>query len=206
MSRAVGAKCRLCRRAKERLYLKGDKCASSKCPVAKRPFPPGQHGKLPLRSSEYSLRLREKQKAKQIYGLTERQFKKYFEEASRRTGATGGNLLMLLEERLDNVIYRLGFMPSRAASRQLVLHGHITINGKKVNIPSYLVRAGDVISVKEKSAEKIKKDLEAETGKSVPSWLSLAAGKAEGSVLRGPKREDIDTLIEEHLIVEFYSR
>lgn len=206
MARATGAKCRLCRRAGEKLYLKGPKCASAKCPATKRPFAPGQHGKAPLRISEYNLRLREKQKAKQIYSLSERQFKKYFAEADMAKGATGSNLLSFLERRLDNGVFRLKFAASRNDARQLVRHGHVRVNGKKVNIPSYRVRKDDTITVSEKALPRMKKFLDGAAESKVPGWLSLDAGRVEGKVVRLPEREDVDTLIEEHLIVEFYSR
>lgn len=208
MGRRTGASCKLCRRAKEKLYLKGEKCFSAKCPISRRPYAPGEHGKLPsrMRISEYGLRLRMKQNAKQIYGLLERQFEKYFEQAERGKGVTGSNLLILLERRLDNVVYRLGFGGSRAEARQLVRHGHIMVNGKKVNIPSYRVKAGETISVKEKSRDQIKKVLEANPEKKPTAWLTLDSDEIEGKILRIPQRDEIDTLIEEHLIVEFYSR
>ena len=206
MGRYTEASCKLCRRAKEKLYLKGEKCFSAKCPVSKRPYAPGEHGKKPSRISEYGLRLRMKQNAKRIYGLLERQFENYFVRAERGKGVTGSNLLILLERRLDNVVYRLGFGDSRAEARQLVRHGHIMVNGKKVNIPSYRVKAGETISVKEKTRDRIKKVLEANPEKKPPAWLSVDPDKVEGKILRIPQRDEIDTLIEEHLIVEFYSR
>jgi len=206
MSRATGPKCRLCRRAGEKLYLKGDKCASAKCPVNKRPFPPGQHGKAPIRISEYNLRLREKQKAKQIYSLSERQFKNYFAEADNTKGVTGSNLFSFLERRLDNVVFRLNFAQSRNEARQLVRHGHVKVNGKKVNIPSFRVKKDDLITAEEKALPRVKKTLEASRESKVPGWVSLDSGKAEGKVVRLPSRDEIDTLISEQLIVEFYSR
>jgi len=206
MGRFTGAPCKQCRRAKEKLFLKGDKCYLAKCPVMKRPYAPGQHGNLPTRLSEYGLRLREKQEAKQIYALTETQFKGYFEKAERAKGITGTNLLVLLEKRLDNVTYRLGLTSSRAAARQLVRHRHVKVNGRLVNIPSYQVKAGDIITVKDKSAPVVKKTIEAMHERKSPDWLVLDEEKLEGKVLRVPQRDDIDTLIEEQMIVEFYSR
>jgi len=206
MAKHSGGTCKKCRRVKEKLLLKGDKCYSAKCPVTKRPYAPGQHGRLPSRISDYAVRLREKQKARQIYGIAERQFESYFDKAEKGKGVTGENLLALLERRLDNVIYRLGFATSRSAARQLVRHGHINVNRKKVNIPSYQVRVGEAISIGEKSKERVKKLIEAASERKPPAWLSLDEGKLEGKIVRVPMREEIDTLIEEHMIIEYYSR
>jgi small subunit ribosomal protein S4 len=209
MGRFTGSPCKQCRRAKEKLFLKGGKCYLAKCPVTKRPYAPGQHGNAPtrpMRLSEYGLRLREKQEAKQIYGLTETQFNGYFFKAEKAKGITGENLLVLLEKRLDNVAYRLGLAHSRAAARQLVRHRHVKVNGGLVNIPSYQVKAGDVINIKDKSAPTVKKTVEAMPERKSPDWLSLDKDKLEGKILRIPARDDIDTLVEEQLIVEFYSR
>ena len=208
MARYTGSVCRLCRREGCKLFLKGDKCYGPKCTVSQRPTPPGEHGQARQRKqSEYGLQLREKQKAKRAYGVLETQFHRYFEQASRQKGITGENLLILLERRLDNVVYRLGFGASRAQARQLVLHGHIRVNGQKVNIPSYLVDVNDEISIREKSAESDHfKALREGTGRVVPQWLTIDAANLKATVAAMPKREDIDLTIQENLIVELYSR
>lgn len=208
MARYTEAVCRLCRREGVKLYLKGDRCYSDKCAVSRRPQAPGQHGGNRRKQSEYGIQLREKQKARRIYGVLENQFENYFRKAENMKGITGENLLQLLERRLDNVVYRLGFASSRPQARQIVRHGHITVNGKKVNIPSYLVEVGDVIAVKERSASEIEhfKALREGTGKSVAQWLSVDYEKLEGKVEALPARSDIDYEIQEHLIVELYSK
>jgi len=209
MARYSGPVCRLCRREGEKLYLKGEKCYTEKCPVDRRTYPPGQHGQgRRQRVSEYGIHLREKQKLRRIYGVLERQFERYYEEAARRKGVTGENLLILLETRLDNVVYRLGFAPSRPAARQLVMHGHFEVNGQKVDIPSYLVKAGDVIAVRENSRNValIKETVEAAASRGVPEWLELNAEALSGAVKALPTREQIDVQVQEHLIVEHYSR
>lgn len=208
MARYTDPVCRLCRREGIKLYLKGERCYTPKCAIDRRGYAPGQHGQMKRKLSEYGLQLREKQKAKRIYGVLEQQFKIYFEEASRRKGVTGENLLRLLECRLDNVVYRLGFAKSRAQARQLVRHGHIEVNGKKVNIPSYQVKPGDVIAVREKSRslDLFKEMAELGKGKVMPEWLSVNYDTLTGEVLRYPNREDIDVPIQEHLIVELYSK
>ena len=208
MARYTGSVCRLCRREGCKLFLKGEKCYGPKCTVNLRPTPPGEHGQARQRKmSEYGLQLREKQKAKRAYGVLENQFHRYFEEADRMKGITGENLLVLLERRLDNVVYRAGFGSSRPMARQLVLHGHIRVNGKKVDIPSYLVKAGDVITIREKSAESdYFKGLREGTGKVLPAWLTIDAQNLKVTVDAMPKREDIDLTIQENLIVELYSR
>ncbi|HPT78731.1 MAG TPA: 30S ribosomal protein S4 [Candidatus Atribacteria bacterium] len=208
MARYTEAVCRLCRREGVKLYLKGDRCYSDKCAVSRRPQAPGQHGGNRRKQSEYGIQLREKQKARRIYGVLENQFENYFRKAENMKGITGENLLQLLERRLDNVVYRLGFASSRPQARQIVRHGHITVNGKKVNIPSYLVEVGDVIAVKERSASEIEhfKALREGTGKSVAQWLSVDYEKLEGKVEALPARSDIDIEIQEHLIVELYSK
>jgi len=190
-----------------KLYLKGERCYTEKCSITRRPTPPGQHGQNRRKVSEYGMQLREKQKARRIYGILESQFEKYFEMAERMKGITGENLLQLLERRLDNVVYRLGFASSRAQARQFVRHGHIRINGKKVNIPSYLVNVGETISVKEDSRD-IDRFKEAREGATrvVPKWLELDSENLEGKVVALPAREDIDMELQEHLIVELYSR
>ena len=208
MARYTGSVCRLCRREGCKLFLKGEKCYGPKCTVNLRPTPPGEHGQARQRKmSEYGLQLREKQKAKRAYGVLENQFHHYFEEADRMKGITGENLLVLLERRLDNVVYRAGFGASRPMARQLVLHGHIRVNGKKVDVPSYLVKTGDVITIREKSAEsEYFKGLREGTGKVVPAWMTIDAQNLKLTVDAMPKREDIDLTIQENLIVELYSR
>ncbi|NLY42991.1 MAG: 30S ribosomal protein S4 [Clostridiaceae bacterium] len=208
MARYTGAVCRLCRREGQKLYLKGERCYTDKCAVVRRNYAPGQHGQSRKKLSEYGIQLREKQKARRYYGVLESQFEKYFEMASKRKGITGENLLQILESRLDNVVYRLGFATSRAEARQLVRHGHFTVNGKKVNIPSYLVSPGEVIAIREKSRglEKIKSILAQTDGKPVPKWLDLNRDTLEAKVVNLAAREDIDLPIQEHLIVEYYSK
>ena len=208
MARYTGSVCRLCRREGCKLFLKGEKCYGSKCTLDQRPTPPGEHGQARQRKmSEYGMQLREKQKAKRTYGVLEGQFHRYFEEADRQKGITGENLLVLLERRLDNVVYRLGFGVSRPQARQIVRHGHIRVNGKKVDIPSFLVSAGDVITIREKSAESEHfKAMREGTGKVVPAWLTIDAAELKATVAAMPKREDIDMSIQENLIVELYSR
>jgi len=205
MGRHIEATCKLCRREGVKLFLKGEKCFIEKCPFARRSYAPGQHGKLPVRTSEYLIRLREKQKARRIYGLGEKQFSNYFERASQRKGATGEKLLEFLERRLDNAIYRLGFATSRQAARQMVRNGGILVNGRKVNIPSFEVKVNDQFMVAPKMARLAKEALEKFPDRVLPPWISLT-GEAEGKVLSIPKREEIDTLVAENLIVEYYSR
>lgn len=207
MARYTEAVCRQCRRENQKLFLKGDRCYTAKCPVTKKPGAPGQHGTGRRKTGEYGLQLREKQKAKRSYGVLERQFRIYFDKAERMKGATGENMLSLLERRLDNVTFRLGFGKSRAQSRQIVNHGHILVNGKRVNIPSFLVSAGDVISFRERSTEiEAVKALREGTGRLVPAWLELDSQNLTGKVLSLPKREEIDMAISEHMIVELYSK
>jgi len=208
MARYTESVCRLCRREGIKLYLKGDKCFSDKCALTKRAYAPGQHGQKRIKLSEYGLQLREKQKARRIYGVLEAQFSRYFEMADRQKGITGENLLILLERRMDNVVYRLGFGASRNDARQLVSHGHFTVNGKKVNIPSYLVKAGDVIAFKETSrkSEHVKELVEFAAKKTTPEWLSVDAANFAGTVIRLPLRSEIDVPIAEHMIVELYSK
>ncbi len=208
MARYTGPVCRLCRREGTKLFLKGDKCTTDKCPLSRRASAPGQHGAANARKrvKEYGLQLREKQKAKRYYGILEKQFKNYFVKADKKEGQTGENLLAMIERRLDNVVYRAGMASSRAEARQLVLHGHFNVNGKKVNIPSYLVKAGNVVSITEKSleSEKIKMLVETISDRSVPAWLDVKNGVA--TVVALPTRADVDFPIEEHLIVELYSK
>lgn len=207
MARYTDAVCRLCRREGVKLYLKGEKCYSDKCPVVKRATPPGQHGVSRRKQSEYALQLREKQKARRFYGVLEKQFERYFDLASRKKGVTGEVLLQILERRLDNVVYRMGFAASRAEARQIVKHSHVEVNGRKVNIPSYLVREGDVVAVGESSRDhKRLKELAAAATRTVPAWLSVEAEALRGTVLRLPNRDEIDAPVQEHLIVELYSR
>ncbi|HOP73566.1 MAG TPA: 30S ribosomal protein S4 [Bacillota bacterium] len=207
MARYTEAVCKLCRREGEKLYLKGERCYSPKCSIARRAYAPGQHGQARKKMSEYGLQLREKQKLRRIYGVLERQFAGYFEMAERKKGITGENLLQILESRLDNVIYRIGFGVSRKEARQLVRHGHFLLNGKKANIPSILVKAGDVITIKESSlsSDKIKINLES-AGKSLPEWIDYDANTQTATIKALPNREQIDIPVQEHLIVELYSR
>ena len=208
MARYTEAVCRQCRREGQKLFLKGERCYTEKCSVGRRSYAPGQHGQGRKKTSEYGIQLRAKQRARRYYGVLEGQFHTYFEEAERRQGVTGENLLRILESRLDNVVYRLGFASSRAQARQLVVHGHFTVNGRKVDIPSYLVKAGDVVAVKEKSrgTENMKTIVEANSARPVPQWLDVNRETLEGKVVSLPAREDIDVPVEEHLIVEFYSK
>lgn len=206
MARYTGPVCRLCRREGIKLYLKGDKCYSDKCPVAKRAYAPGQHGQSRKKLSNYGMQLREKQKARRIYGVLESQFRDYYEKADRIKGVTGENLLRLLEKRLDNVIFKLGFAESRAEARQLVRHGHFTVNGRKVNIPSYQVRVGDTVAVKASSRNSDKFKALADVSKTTPQWLTADMENLEGKVVAEPKREDIDIPVQETLIVELYSK
>ena len=208
MARYTGPVCRLCRREGAKLYLKGDRCYSDSCSFTKRSYAPGQHGQARKKVSEYGLQLREKQRARRVYGVLEGQFRTYFDKADRQKGITGENLLVLLERRLDNVVYRLGFAASRTQARQLVRHRHFTVNGKRVDIPSYQIKPGDVIQVKEtrKQSPLIKEIAEAVTTKTTPAWLEVQAEEMIGKIVRYPNRDEIDTPIQEHLIVELYSR
>lgn len=206
MARYREANCRLCRREGQKLFLKGERCYSEKCALEKRNFPPGQHGQGRKKISEYGLQLREKQKAKRFYGVQETQFRNLFDKATRKSGKAGENLLIMLETRLDNVVFRLGFASSRKEARQLVVHGHFTVNGKKATIPSMAVKAGDVIAVKEKSTNSPKFKEIKDMTITVPVWMSVDVSKLEGQVLSIPTREQIDTPIAEHLIVELYSK
>ncbi|MGF7058299.1 30S ribosomal protein S4 [Brassicibacter mesophilus] len=207
MARYTGPVCRLCRREGQKLYLKGDKCFSDKCPVARRNYAPGQHGQRRTKLSNYGVQLREKQKVRRFYGISESQMRKYFIVADKMAGITGENLLSILETRLDNVVYRLGLASSRAEARQFVTHGHFKVNGKKVDIPSYIVSIGDTVEVKEtsKSSPRFKELQEAYQGNLVP-WLQMDIENLVGKVVAAPSRADIDLPIEEHLIVELYSK
>ena len=210
MARYTGAVCRLCRRENKKLFLKGERCYTDKCAVTRRATVPGQHGKARTRkASEYGVQLRAKQQARRYYGILESQFSKYFEMAAAKSGVTGENLLRICESRLDNVVYRLGFAMTRREARQLVGHGHFTVNGQRVDIPSYLVKAGDVIEVKESSRSSAKfKRLTGEDAPTVlvPKWLERDKNALKGTVVQMPAREDIDLPVEEHLIVELYSK
>lgn len=208
MARYTESVCRLCRREGLKLYLKGDRCYTPKCAVDRRAYGPGQHGQGRKKVSEYGLQLREKQKVRRIYGILEGQFRLYFKKAEGQTGITGENLLRLLERRMDNVVYRLGLGASRNEARQLVRHGHFTVNGRKVNIPSFLVKVGDVITVREKSKEspRVKELLERATDRTPPVWLEFEADQARARVVALPARDQIDAPVQEHLIVELYSR
>jgi len=207
MARYTGPSCRQCRREGQKLFLKGERCYSPKCSVDKRTYAPGQHGQgRKGKLSEYGLQLREKQKAKRFYGLLETQFRNYFDKAVKKKGVTGENLLILLETRLDNVVFRMGFASSRKEARQLVTHNHFTVNGKKQSIPSFEVKAGDVIKVKEKSTASPKFKEIRDMAINTPSWITVDTDKLEGKVLAMPRRDEIDTPIAEHLIVELYSK
>ncbi|MFN8077776.1 MAG: 30S ribosomal protein S4 [Kineosporiaceae bacterium] len=208
MARYTGADCKRCRREKTKLFLKGSKCDSPKCPIEIRPYPPGEHGRARTKESEYLLQMREKQKAARIYGVLEKQFRGYYEEANRKSGKTGENLLRILESRLDNVVYRAGFAKSRDHARQLVRHGHFTVNGGKVDIPSFRVSESDIIEVRESSKELTPFVVaRAETGeRTVPAWIEVIPNRMRILVHGLPARAVIDTQIQEQLIVELYSK
>ena len=206
MARYTGPSCRLCRREGQKLFLKGERCYSTKCAIDRRNYAPGQHGQGRKKISDYGLQLREKQKAKRFYGVLETQFKNYFEKAASKPGITGENLLTMLETRLDNVVFRMGFASSRKEAKQLVRHGHFQLNGHKVNIPSLTVSEGDVIKVKENSSNSPKFKEVKEAAVNTPGWVSVDFEKLEGKVISYPTRQDIDIPIEEHLIVELYSK
>lgn len=208
MARYTEAKCRRCRREGTKVFLKGDRCYTDKCPFERRPYPPGQHGRRRKKSSDYESQLREKQKVRQMYGIMEKQFHTYFEKAEAQKGVTGMNLLRLLEMRLDNIVYRLGFSNSRDQARQLVLHGHFRVGGKKVDVPSYQVKAGDEITVREKSKKilVIQDAQEVIARRGCPEWLELDSENLKGMIKDVPAREDITFPINENLIVELYSK
>lgn len=206
MAKLIGASCRQCRREGCKLFLKGERCTSKKCAFERRQTLPGQHGAARKRVTEYGLQLREKQKVKRAYGILEKQFRRYYEEADRMKGITGENMLSLIERRLDNVVYRMGIGASRKECRQIVNHGQITVNGRRVNVPSFIVKPGDIIAIKENKRElEMFKDLK---GMKIimPKWLEFNSEKLEGKILANPSREDIDLNIKEHLIIELYSR
>ena len=208
MARYTDAVCRQCRREGQKLFLKGDRCYTQKCAMENRAYPPGQHGQGRSKTSEYGQQMREKQKAKRYYGLLESQFRSYFDMAERRPGQTGENLLAICESRLDNVVFRMGFALTRREARQLVNHAHFTVNGKRVNIPSYQVKPGDVVAVSEKSRSttKFKSLLEENGKKACPKWIEKANDSFEGKIVAMPARDDIDYDVAEHLIVELYSK
>jgi small subunit ribosomal protein S4 len=208
MARYIGPVCKLCRRERTKLFLKGAKCTSPSCPMERRPYPPGEHGRVRPRTTEYLLQLREKQKARRIYGVLEKQFRRYYREATRRQGVTGENLLQILEMRLDNVVYRAGFAESRRQARQLVRHGHIEVNGKKVDIPSYEVKPGDVVAVREKSKglAVIRHWVDVSADRLVPGWLDVDRSELVARVIRPPSRDEIDIPVNEQLIIELYSK
>ena len=208
MARYRESVCRLCRAERMKLFLKGSRCLSEKCPVERRPYPPGEHGRMRRRILGYGIQLREKQKLKRYYGMSERQFGLFFRRAERKRGITGENLLTMLERRLDNIIFIAGFSHSRAHARQLITHGHFRINGRKANVPSLLVKEGDMISLKEKTAnkEEMKAIIEHNKNKTVPGWMEVDREKMEIRILALPTREDVTIPVEEHLIVELYSK
>ena len=206
MARYTGPSCKLCRREGQKLFLKGERCYGGKCALERRAYAPGQHGQGRKKSSDYGLQLREKQKAKRFYGLQETQFRNLFEKAAAKKGITGENLLIMLETRLDNVVFRMGLASSRKEARQLVTHGHFTVNGKKADIPSMQLKAGDVVAVKEKSTSSPKFKEIKEMTISTPAWVTIDTQKLEGKVLAMPTRDQIDTPVAEHLIVELYSK
>lgn len=207
MARYRDSVCKQCRREGQKLFLKGDRCMSEKCSFERRSYPPGQHGTRRSKFTEYGIQLREKQKAKRIYGILERQFSLYFKKADCKKGITGDNLLRLLEQRLDNVVYRLGFASSRNSARQMVRHNHFSVNGKKTNIPSFSVQKGDVIEVRFESKDlKVINDLLSKRDTKIPQWLDLDKNNSKGTVLSLPNREDIAVPIQEQLVVELYSR
>lgn len=208
MARYTDAVCRICRREGDKLFLKGDRCYTDKCSIARRSYVPGQHGQGRKKQSEYGLQLREKQKAKRYYGLLEKQFHHYFELAEKMSGMTGENLLKLLESRLDNVVYRAGFAMSRPEARQLVSHAHFTVNGQKVDVPSYQVKPGDVVTIRAKSMsnDKVKGVLEANASRPSLNWLSVDRARGQATVVNLPERSEVDLQVEEHLIVELYSK
>lgn len=206
MSKYLGPSCKLCRREGQKLFLKGDKCYTDKCPVARRPYAPGEHGQSRKKMSYYGTQLREKQKAKRVYGVMEKQFRRYFEEAGRMKGMTGDNLFEILERRLDNTVYRMGFASSRSQAREMVSHGFFKVNGKKIDAPAYNIRLNDIITVSDRQKDNaiLKSNLDIQ--RTIPAWLSVDKDKMEGIVIGMPKKEDMDIQFEDHLIVELYSK
>jgi small subunit ribosomal protein S4 len=205
MARYTGPACKLCRREMQKLFLKGDKCMTDKCPVERRPYPPGEHGRGRRKESEYYVQLREKQKAKRVYGVLEKQFRNYYELATKKKGVTGENLLQILETRLDNVVYRIGFALSRAEARQEVRHGHILVNGRRVDIPSFRVKPGDILTVKS-GVERMGEAAKSANKATIPSWLTVDIANMSAKVTGVPSREDIDVPVQEKMIVELYSK
>jgi small subunit ribosomal protein S4 len=208
MARYIGALCRICRREGEKLFLKGDRCYTEKCAVERRKYPPGQHGQGFRKLSDYGIQLREKQKVRKMYGLLERQFRRYFYEAERKKGITGEMLLKLIESRLDTVVFRMGFAPNRRRARQLIGHGHISVNSKEVNLPSYQIRGGDVVEVKETSRDmpEIVESLSKSEHRGMPGWVEVDSSNFRGKVLHIPSRDEIQLPVQEQLIVELYSK
>lgn len=206
MARYTGPVCKQCRRERQKLFLKGARCYTGKCAIEKRPYPPGLHGRARIRESEYMIQLREKQKARRFYGILEKQFRRYYTEASRMKGVTGENLLQLLELRVDNVVYRAGFAGSRAQARQLVSHGHVTINNKKVTVPSYRLRAGDVVQFREKSRDMVPLRHAIDTAPPPPAWITVDPTVARAEIAALPTRDQVDVPVQESLIVELYSK
>jgi len=208
MAKYTGSKCRQCRREGGKLFLKGEKCFTSKCPVENRPFPPGQHGQRRTRLSDYATQLREKQKVRRIYGVLEKQFRNYYKKAAGTKGSTGENLLQLLEGRLDNVVYRMGFASSRSESRQLLRHNGISVNGSRVNIPSYQVQPSDVVSINEKNRSqlRVKSAIDLASQRGISDWIDVDSKKMEGVYKTRPERSELPADINEHLIVELYSK
>ena len=208
MARYTGPVCKLCRRERTKLFLKGARCETSKCAIERKPYPPGEHGRGRIRETQYLIQLREKQKARRIYGVLERQFRGYYQQAARQKGITGENLLRILESRLDNVVYRAHFAGSRSQARQLVSHGHFRVNGRKVTIPSYRVRPGDVVTMRERSKELLVVQLALDTSgdRSVPEWMDVTGDDRKIEITSLPNRAQIDTQVQEQLIVELYSK
>jgi small subunit ribosomal protein S4 len=208
MARYTGPVCKLCRRERTKLFLKGARCESSKCAIERKPYPPGEHGRGRVRETQYLIQLREKQKARRIYGILEGQFRNYYREAARQRGITGENLLRILESRLDNAVYRANFAESRAQARQLVSHGHFRVNGKKVNVPSYRLRKGDVVTLRDRSRELlvVQHAIDTAGGRNVPEWLEVDTSEKKIVIHELPNRAQIDTQVQEQLIVELYSK
>jgi small subunit ribosomal protein S4 len=208
MARYIGALCRICRREGDKLFLKGDRCYTEKCAVERRKYPPGQHGQGFKKLSDYGIQLREKQKVKKMYGLLERQFRKYFYEAERKKGITGELLLQLIERRLDTIVFRMGFAPNRRRARQIVRHGHIVLNGKEVNLPSYSVKEGDIVEIKEPCRDnpEIIDSISKSQHRGIPGWVEVDGANFKGKVLHIPSRDDIQIPVQEQLIVELYSK
>ncbi len=208
MARYIGSLCRICRREGDKLFLKGDRCYTEKCAIERRRYPPGQHGQGYRKLSDYGLQLREKQKVRKMYGILERQFRRYFAEAERKKGITGDILLQIIESRLDSIVYRMGFALNRRKARQLIGHGHILVNGKKVNLPSYTVKGGDIIEVKEssKNISEIVDSISKSEHRGIPNWVEVDIANLRGKVLQIPSREDIQLPVQEQLIVELYSK